>query len=327
MDGEQDRLESSCDTPLSGKHRNLATGAVVVSELRPPGQHRPAHAKPVIPAQANAIRTKFTGSLEDPLVAPSATEASIEDSMPEGLRSFNLGTIPASVTPPKTWRRAAWFSVTSTIAALIGLLSIATMLMGPSRLYNEITSLPGRPFGVQLPLIPPAAQAQDTHRTTASSTATSSTSASAGASATNTGNGSTTNKQSDSVLQNGKPASVASTSPPVSVVPSIQQAVISPNRLVEQTRRFYQALNGNLTQAYQLTTGLLKAAGQLALGQHYPEATSIALHDITVDASKGITINTVVITKKDGSTVTEQHVLTFSLNDLLPLVSSDNPPS
>ncbi|NUT47951.1 MAG: hypothetical protein HOV94_11670, partial [Saccharothrix sp.] len=38
-----------------------------------------------------------------------------------GLRKFNIGLVPASVTPPRTWRLAAWFAVLSSAGVLVGL--------------------------------------------------------------------------------------------------------------------------------------------------------------------------------------------------------------
>ncbi len=38
-----------------------------------------------------------------------------------GLRKFDLGNVPASVTPPRSWRRAAWFAVGTSAAVVLGL--------------------------------------------------------------------------------------------------------------------------------------------------------------------------------------------------------------
>jgi hypothetical protein len=50
---------------------------------------------------------------------------------PTGLRKFNLGTIPASVTPPGTWRRAAWFAVGTAVFVVLALGFAAFRLVGP----------------------------------------------------------------------------------------------------------------------------------------------------------------------------------------------------
>lgn len=43
-----------------------------------------------------------------------------------GLRAFDLGTVPASVTPPRSSRRAAWFAVVTSAVVLGGMSIVAT---------------------------------------------------------------------------------------------------------------------------------------------------------------------------------------------------------
>ncbi|WP_031470419.1 hypothetical protein [Sciscionella sediminilitoris] len=61
-----------------------------------------------------------------------------------GLRKFNLGSVPASVTPPRTWRRAAWFSVAASGAALTALVAVASAFVGKGE-RTTIDALPGLP--------------------------------------------------------------------------------------------------------------------------------------------------------------------------------------
>src|SRR5205085_12640098 len=58
--------------------------------------------------------------------------------------TFNIGLVPASVTPPRSWRHAAWFAVLSSAAVLVGLM-VAAALVGPSRSNSRIDALPGYP--------------------------------------------------------------------------------------------------------------------------------------------------------------------------------------
>src|SRR5439155_20385490 len=64
---------------------------------------------------------------------------------PTGLRKFNLGTIPASVTPPGTWRRAAWFAVGTAVFVVLALGFAAFRLVGNPRRTQVIDALPGPP--------------------------------------------------------------------------------------------------------------------------------------------------------------------------------------
>lgn len=52
-----------------------------------------------------------------------------EQEPPNGLGMFDLGSVPASVTPPSTWRRAAWFAAASS-GGVMGLLFAGTFLLG-----------------------------------------------------------------------------------------------------------------------------------------------------------------------------------------------------
>ncbi|GAB3547534.1 hypothetical protein J2S53_002465 [Actinopolyspora lacussalsi] len=61
-----------------------------------------------------------------------------------GLCEFGLGMIPASITPPRTWRRAAWFVVVSAAAALGGIVLVTAVVMSnePARLATDPRHLP-----------------------------------------------------------------------------------------------------------------------------------------------------------------------------------------
>jgi hypothetical protein len=49
---------------------------------------------------------------------------------PTGLLTFQLGTVPASVTPPRSWRGAAWFAGAAALTAAAGI-AFATSLICP----------------------------------------------------------------------------------------------------------------------------------------------------------------------------------------------------
>ncbi|WP_433870217.1 hypothetical protein [Saccharopolyspora sp. CA-218241] len=68
----------------------------------------------------------------------------------DGLHAFNLGMVPASVTPPRTWRHAAWFAITASAASLGGLLVATTMLVGGGHTIDGL-QLPSMPRGGEYP--------------------------------------------------------------------------------------------------------------------------------------------------------------------------------
>lgn len=71
----------------------------------------------------------------------------------EGLGRFDLGTVPASVTPPPTWRKAAWFASLSSGAVVVALLVAGTLFVGPGNPTNTAEGWPDR-HGAVAPLIP-----------------------------------------------------------------------------------------------------------------------------------------------------------------------------
>src|SRR4051812_33219903 len=101
-------MDNGVEAPDSGKHRlhGRTAGWPPATGGSGPSTHTGAATGfGRVPAQRGARPAP------DPLV-------DIECS---GLRKFNIGLVPASVTPPRTWKRAAWFAVASSLGVLIGL--------------------------------------------------------------------------------------------------------------------------------------------------------------------------------------------------------------
>jgi len=298
MSGEAGRAEQ-------GRHRRL-------SAVPPPSTPRiglrSAHAKPVL------VRPCDEPTIPLPAVPPIDIDP-VLDTDPVGLRKFDLGTVPASVTPPRTWRRAAWFTVGSSAAALIALVVVGTLLVGPSRMRTQIESFPGNPFQVPLPtttdaptrLLPPGAPS-----------AVAATDGTGPARTPVTGGSSTAGSSSQ-----GGPTRT-SAQPTITTVTGVTDPVVDPGKIAQQTQHFFAAVTSNVGEAYQLTSGALKANGEAALQQRYQDVASVQVQGITIDPGKGITINTVLVTRKDGTTSSEQHVLAFTPGTL-PLISEDTP--
>lgn len=115
--------------PEHGRHHKLSTDeARIRTPQEPSTQEPPPHWKTEPHAQE-------TGT--DPFI----------DTMPVGgLHKFDLGMVPASVTPPRSWHRAAWFTVVSSAAALCGLLFAASAISDhPSTSLPRAMDLPGMP--------------------------------------------------------------------------------------------------------------------------------------------------------------------------------------
>jgi len=115
----------------AGRHRRGAEAVVLAVRARRVTRHR----RPEI------------GPNDRPAFDPLSDTGSV------GLRMFDLGTIPASVTPPRTWRRAAWFTIVASAAALLGLLAVGAMLVGPIRSTDGFDAMPIFPSGAPLAAI------------------------------------------------------------------------------------------------------------------------------------------------------------------------------
>jgi hypothetical protein len=298
-------MSSEAGSADHGRHRRES---VVLGG--PPGVRRglrAAHARPIL------VRPSDEPTVPLPAVPPVDP---LLDTDPVGLRKFDIGTVPASVTPPRTWRRAAWFSVGSSVAALVALLVVGALFVGPSRMRTQIESFPGYPQQVPLPTtteaarqLPPGVPSVVAKTDAARPQATG-----GGSSATGTGG----------THSSGAPTHT--TRPTITTVTGAGTPVVDPGKVAQQTQHFFAAVSSNVGEAYQLTSGALKANGEAALQQRYQDVASVQVQGITIDPGKGITINTVLVTRKDGSTTTEQHVLAFTPGTL-PLISQDTPVS
>jgi hypothetical protein len=85
----------------------------------------------------------LTPPAERPAVDPNV------DTVSTGLRKFNIGTVPASVTPPSTWRQAAGFSVAASAAALAGLVLLSAAVAGTSEHSDGSDAVSAPPKGTE----------------------------------------------------------------------------------------------------------------------------------------------------------------------------------
>lgn len=223
----------------------------------------------------------------------------------EGLQKFDLGMTPASVTPPPTWRCAAWFTVVASAAALGGLILTSSMLVGYSR--------PPREWG--LPQEPPPGGNSPS-----------------GASA-----------QGFPVLQ-GKPVGRAGQARESAGFPMVGGVVpgnvpglppgiplVEPPRpdpsTTEAVRRrceqYFAALrNGDLRGAYAMTSDSLHAAGFATFAVRYAAASSIEATEVTTEP--GHAVASVRILWADGRVETQRRELWLS-RGANPLILADNP--
>lgn len=234
----------------------------------------------------------------------------------DGLRKFNIGLVPASVTPPRTWKRAAWFAVVSSVLVLVGLSVAAAKLVGGGG-EVETVGLPGYPSDV------PTIAALPTGGTSPSATGRSTPSAAPTgkvAPAPGTGASSVPRTSGQASATNPKPSGTAP--PVITTVPVSQAPVVDGGKIAEQTESFYKAMATNADTALAMTTDTVRSNADALLEGRVADISLIEVKEILVDPSKGLTVSLLQVTKKDGSVSTEKRELTFTVGDL-PLINGE----
>jgi hypothetical protein len=248
-----------------------------------------------------------------------------------GLRTFNLGTIPASVTPPRTWRRAAWFAV-STAGLVVVALGFATVqLVGHPRRNYTIDALPGQPSQrlliTDLP-IPAPNNPVEPKPTTVGPTVP------AGSGTPGPTRAKTSSRSIDhrdvvteaSGRQTGTGEPVRPTTrPPRSTIEAplaVLAAPADPDELGDRTELYYANVCHDPEAAYELTAGAMRAEGPEGITARYGTLKRIVIRQITIDPSWSVTRSTMTVVRDDGSSVTIQRELTFSSGSD-PRITSD----
>jgi hypothetical protein len=272
-----------------------------------PGKHRVddgvAHQRPVVGGDRIPLPRRRP---VDPLVDT------------DGLRKFNIGMVPASVTPPRTWKRAAWFAVVSSVLVLVGLSFAAAKLVSGGGEVERI-GLPGYPSDV--PLI----SALPTGATTPSATGARPSAANTGRDAPAPGAGSPAPRTTDGVQGYAPgPGSrpTGSVLPAITTVPVSQAPVVDGTVIAQRTENFYQAMLTNADTALALTTDTVRANAGTLLEGRLADISQIEVKEIVVDPSRGLTVSLLQVTRKDGSTSQEKRELSFTLGEL-PLISGE----
>lgn len=221
----------------------------------------------------------------------------------EGLQKFDLGMTPASVTPPPTWRRAAWFTVIASAAALGGLILASSLLVDYSRssrgldLPQQLSPDGDPPSGT--PVL--AAQGLRSAQTPRWS------------------------PLADEGVGLGarQPARLPMVGAvvPIPLVPPLP--VPSGTEAVQQRcDQYFAALqDGDLRGAYAMTSDGLHAEGFAAFASRYAAATSIEVTEIAAEADHLVTA--VRITWADGTVGTQRRELWFSRGES-PMISADD---
>lgn len=234
----------------------------------------------------------------------------------DGLRKFNIGMVPASVTPPRTWKRAAWFAVVSSVLVLVGLSVAAAKLVSGGGQVEKI-GLPGYPSDV--PLISALPTAASTPSVTRSRTS----AANTGPGAPVPGTGSAPPRSSAQAPAPGTGTKPSGSAPPViTTVPVSQAPAVDGTQIAQKTEDFYREMATNADTALAMTTDTVRANADALLEGRLADISLIEVKEIVVDPGKGLTVSLLQVTKKDGTVSQEKRELSFTFGEL-PLISGE----
>ncbi|MEU4764755.1 hypothetical protein AB0H12_16005 [Actinosynnema sp. NPDC023794] len=285
----------------SGRHR-LEDGAAIWLPMGGEFDHTPPD-RAARPAPA------------PPPTAPPPPDPFV-DTDPVGLRKFNIGLVPASVTPPRTWKRAAWFTVLSSAGVLVGLAVAASNLVGTNGPAERI-GLPGYPTDMPLltgfPTAPPPPTSSTAGRVPAEAVANGLVPA-GGDRVAAAGSAST-----------GDPVGAlgSGTSPHVTTVPAESAPVVDADAIAASTELFYEEVAANSDGALTLVSDGFRVTGEvLDLEREFADVTQIEVREISVDPTRGITVSTLDVTHEDGSRTTETRELVFTTGGT-PLIDGE----
>jgi hypothetical protein len=261
-----------------------------------------------------------------PAHAVAEPEGPAEITVP-GLRKFDLGTIPASVTPPRSWRRAAWFAVGASVFVVAGLIFAASALMGRPHDPGGINALPGfptLPLFLDTPLemvtstpVKPTASSKRPEQQPQQPPRPSLTASPPRRPASSTPSATVTS------VTPTTPTSEQPPQPPVrQTTPKRAFATNDPKEIGDRTEAFYKQVTADPDAAFAMTTGEMRLQGEDAFKQRYADIKSVEVKRIGIDPNQGTTVSEVRITKKDGSTITERRRLKFTSGSN-PKISSE----
>ena len=250
----------------------------------------------------------------------------LTDTPATGLRKFDLGTVPASVTPPRSWRKAAWFAVGTSAAVVLGLTVATTELMGRQVSDNTlIDALPAYPSGpLTLAELPHEATTSDetaTGKPARSSDRPSpgddATPQSQGSAPTDTVVGSTTGEES--VVPTEPPSEGTTTATATTLGEPTRYTVgpapvtpTDPAKMGDRTEEYFALVTSDPAAAHAMTGGGMAREGAEGIEARYDGVARVEVQEITIDRNQAITTSKVKVVHKDGTETVEHRQLTFT---------------
>lgn len=247
---------------------------------------------------------------------------------PRGLRKFDLGSVPASVTPPRTWRKAAWFAVGTSAAVACGLVIAAIQLVGTPWSGSTIDALPAYPttpleierLPIQETSTPPATSRQarkDPSTNPGRGAGTPPVSATGPAGDVEAAGSSTvpqTLAPSSTAPEAALPPSVlAGNTPPLrTTVGPLPVTPTAPEKMGDRTEEYFALVAVDPVAAYALCTGDLAEEGPEGIAARYHGVERVEVQEIVIDRNHAVTTSTLRLVHGDGTSTVEKRRLIFT---------------
>ncbi|MCT2588134.1 hypothetical protein [Actinophytocola gossypii] len=266
---------------------------------------------------------------------PRAEEAVVSalETPPGGLRSFDLGTVPASVTPPRSWRRAAWFAIGTSAAVVCGLAVAAVRLVGAPSATDTIDALPAFPTEpLDLEELPAEHTAENPteERVSPSSGSVVPTGSererereretrtgepSGNVTTTGAGRPGTTGTTTGTETGTGTGTSETSTEPAPPTRTTVGAALLmatDTQEMGDRTEQYFALVTEDPEAAHSLCTGTMAREGPEGIKARYAGVERVEVQQITIDRTRAITTSQVRLVREDGSATVERRQLTFT---------------
>ncbi|HJP75277.1 MAG TPA: hypothetical protein VJ914_13465 [Pseudonocardiaceae bacterium] len=313
-----------------GRHHRTGGGEFWTPAVRAgiaAAPHASRHAKPMVAPAARVEAPTWPPAFGQLPPMEDTGPDPLIDTGPMGLHKFDLGYIPASVTPPRSWRRAAWFTVFCSAAALVGLMFVTSELVGPVHVASDINSLPGLPTDLPFytppssdgtsPAVrhgqPPSRPGQPSQRPGQPGSAAQPTDARGRPIVTGGPDGTSDTQPSGTSTAGNGPSTVV-TSPSTVTTVNTGPPAVDPGKLGTRTEQFFHEVTNNVDAAAGMTSDTVRGDAKAIIEQNYGDLSTIQIKSVSVDPGNGLTVSVLQVTNKDGSVSTEQRTLQFTLS-------------
>lgn len=306
--------------------------SIVRQDVPAPLRRRPRHAAPDPAAPdvlADTVPMGGARHSKDETTGPlsSAVVYALPETPATGLRKFDLGTVPASVTPPRSWRKAAWFAVGTSAAVALGLtIATAELMSRPVSDGSLIDALPAYPTGpltlADLPHEATTSDAPSTGRPPRSSdkprTSETAPPPAQDSPPRDTVIGSTTSEESVAPTEPPSEDSTTTTPPTTPREPvrhTVGPAPVTPTdpaKMGDRTEEYFRLVTSDPAAAHAMTTGGMAREGAEGIEARYGGVERVEVQEITIDRNEAITTSKVKVVHEDGTETIEHRQLTFT---------------